>query len=799
MSKTRDNHYVPEWHQKGFYADGKTQLRYLGIVPKKIITLPNGKTKSIFTNRWRHPSQCFYQTDLYTTFFGKYINDDIERKLFGEIDETGSRAVRAFIGEDFVLQHKNFENFFTYLDAQKIRTPKGLDWIKHNYPDLHQLELMEEMQAIRAMHCTLWTEGVREIVSAKDSDVKFIVSDHPITIYNHACPPDTDLCTYPNDPDIALKASQTIYPLDKDHALILTNLEYALNPDGCDPLEQRTYAQKVRLSLTRTDAFIRTRSLNSDEVTKINYIIKRRARQFIAAGKDEWLYPEKDIQCCWDKLRDVLLPPPDQMYQFGGETFASYEDGSTYYQDAFGRTTRQHDFLTKTIDESTIKPNDICGCGSGNKYKKCCRNVPLDQRTTWKVRSIRERNLSLYRAIYQILGLEKGKTWDDVRLTISDEQIRDIYGVYSVLWPIETDIYELLPKPDGKFRGLYTGFIDPRTIGEFALGMSPYFDELLIHHPFVNPNNLKPKFGPVESPSSYKYQALKDIWFFLSLESFVKSGLISLIPDPCYFDNHLQHQMLDMSDHRRDNFNISARDQEIAFRLQQESLFHMINPLSDHMKAKEIRQLLPDLNDAEVQDAIKLLNQLAQYDPLALLKDPELENGSQFCMFNMSPNYEMALFIAQATGSVIITDSESRWNELQQAQHREQGFAVYPWQRLSKAIGNLSMCTTPNTIFDSSKKGEVTSLRRLLGELNTMVRADSEDVDKISELEQRLITAMDKVIDLYDSEEVSRVKIKALIPKGGFADRYIQRLLIKSNCQTYMNSVSMVMYVEHEN
>ena len=45
------------------------------------------------------------------------------------------------------------------------------------------------MQGIRMMHCTIWTEGVREIVSAEDADVKFIISDHPVTIYNHAVPP----------------------------------------------------------------------------------------------------------------------------------------------------------------------------------------------------------------------------------------------------------------------------------------------------------------------------------------------------------------------------------------------------------------------------------------------------------------------------------------------------------------------------------------------------------------------------------------------------------------------------------
>jgi hypothetical protein len=97
---------------------------------------------------------------------------------------------------------------------------------------------MFEMQGIRMMHCTIWTEGVREIVSAEDADVKFLVSDHPITIYNYGVPPSAKACAYPNDPAIAAKASQTIFPLDKTFCLILTNLEYARDPSS-SPLESR--------------------------------------------------------------------------------------------------------------------------------------------------------------------------------------------------------------------------------------------------------------------------------------------------------------------------------------------------------------------------------------------------------------------------------------------------------------------------------------------------------------------------------------------------------------------------------
>src|SRR5450759_856624 len=174
--------------------------------------------------------------------------------------------------------------------------------IRDRYPMLTQNELMFEMQGIRMMHCTIWTEGVRQIVSAEDADVKFIVSDHPATIYNHAVQPGAPICAYPHDPAIALRASQTIFPLNRDFCLILTNLEYAREP-STSPLLKRTFARNYRNSMVRTDAFIRKRKLTSQEVARVNYVLKVRARRYIAAGRKEWLYPEENISIPWCELR----------------------------------------------------------------------------------------------------------------------------------------------------------------------------------------------------------------------------------------------------------------------------------------------------------------------------------------------------------------------------------------------------------------------------------------------------------------------------------------------------------------
>jgi len=791
MSQTRNNHYVPQWHQGGFVDERDNELRYL---KRREIQLKDGSTEIVYGKKWFTSAQCFYELDLYSTFFGTIVNDDIEKKLFGSIDDNGADSVKAFLTDDQAQWHHNFRDFFTYLDAQKLRTPKGLDWVKTKYPELSQIQLMTEMQALRTIHCTLWAESVRELVSAEDSDVKFILSDHPVTIYNYACSPDSELCVYPNDPDITLKGSQTIFPLDKNRCLILTNLEYAQAPDGVNPLEQRTNATKIRHSMVKTINFINKRKLIADEVIKINHIIKSRAKNSIAAGKESWLYPENGLNCDWAELRNVLLPPTDELHQFGGEMYVGYEDGSTYYQDAFGRTAPQNEHLNKQNDESKLGRNDLCGCGSNRKYKHCCKDVPEELRTSWTELSIRERNLAFCRAIKGVLGLDAGKTWLDVRREINEEQISRIYGFYSALWPRETDIYSLLPKSDGKFRALYTGVLDVRVIGLHALPMASLFDEYLIESPVVNPNNVKPEFNPIESPSAYKCQALKDFLLMLDLEPYIGYGLINLIPDPSNFDHNLMKAMMDMATFRRGTVE-SKRDRKVLFKLQIEDYLNSIHMMPRGVKTRSLVSEFGMPEDVAAQ-SIDTLDANSEKSPLTMLQPIQPGDGGQLMLFSMVPNYEMALFTAQVTGSVIVTDSESRWAELQAAQNRKMDVISYPW---NDVYGQMSRIPMDYHMLESCIKTQYhfTAARTALKRADELVLADKHEPDQLERLTES-VTRLNSQLGQVDSDgttEFVNGDCRILAPEGGIYDSNVQRLLALSGCLSYEHKVRSVYYV----
>lgn len=477
---TRENHYVPQWYQRGFLGKGQRKLYVLNLNPISN-PLPNGLSFMELELEELGPKQAFKERDLYTTRFDQTLNDDIETFLFGRIDKLGAEAVRDWISGDQVRIHNSFQNFFTYLDAQKLRTPKGLDWILKHYDTLPQMDLMVQMQALRQMHNTMWSECVREIVSSAKSPVKFLVSDHPVTIYHSKLSPSEAVCVYPSDPSIDLVGSQTLFPLDANNCLILTHLEYVENQTYVDPLARRTNARFRGNSMARTDAFIRNRELCESEVHAINLVLKSRARKYIAASNPAWLFPEYDCKQSWEEIAAILIPKHD-LWRFGGETYIGYKDGTSAYRDKFGRTSKSHEYLTKQTLTHELEPEVLCGCGSGIIFCDCCAEVPPQSRPSWNIRSIRERNLTLINGINHILHLDDGRTtWLNGRRNLSNEQVTQIHSLNAALWPLDTHLMDLLPRPQTKrSRALYLGTMNARMLSKQVTGMLAYVDELVL-------------------------------------------------------------------------------------------------------------------------------------------------------------------------------------------------------------------------------------------------------------------------------------------------------------------------------
>ncbi len=808
---TRNNHYVPQWYQKGFLSK-ENKLFYLNLTPDEI-TLPSGKIfRHNDTKIWT-PAQCFYEYDLYTTFFGSFISDLVERDLFGEIDAIGAKAVKAFIDGNPSDQHDHFLDFFRYIDAQKTRTPKGLTWLKEKYAALDQLNLMAEMQAIQQLHCTIWLEGTREIVSAKNSRTKFIISDHPVTIYNYAFPPGSVECMYPRDPSIALKASQTIFALDRDHCLILTNYEFASDPKLSDPKNKRTNARNFGETLVRTNAFLRDRALDESQVCEINYVIKQGARRYIAAEEKEWLYPEKDRSIKWEDIKETLLPPANKVYEFGGEMFVGSKSGKVHYQDAFGRTSGNIDYLNKALPTKDIKPNDNCPCGQGRKYKNCCKSKDFSKRPAWNVYSIRERNLFLYEEICEILGFNDGKEWDDVRRELDDEKVKQIHLAFGSLWPTETDIISLLPKSDGKLRAIYSGVVDVRTIPQYVTTATLYFDEIIIHHPFINPKNMSAEYSPTERPSIYRQHTLKTIALLFMLHPFIAAGKVNLVPDPVIFNKHLRFEVTKTAKKRRIGLDINEQEMEKFGKILAEDQERMLYNLSPAQKRSQIIKTYPNASDEIVNGMIELMEKKRMEDPLSLLQDDLYENGGQIDISTMGPNYEMSLFLAKITGAVLITDSPTRWEEFTNGQQPHGASSQTHWQSLISTISKIDFpfVLDLHIISELWRNGKFGKMRSVWQNLYRVINSSSQlkIADSTKALEKELLDACEEAkkdlasMKAHPEMEIEKYQFEAsfspIIPTGGIADQNVLRFLLACGLDEYAKSVPLAIFLDIRN
>jgi hypothetical protein len=361
MKPTRENHYVPIWYQKGFLLPNQEQLAVLDKNAKEHIILPNGERiqKKTFKpiNR-RHPSAVFKLFDLYTTTILGRPNDEIEKGLFGRLDDIGANALKFFSSmkdtdgfnlpaslDEFGEPDQAWKTLLEYIDAQKIRTPKAQQFLTHllatkGIKQINQNDILFMIQQIRQYYITTFGEGLWEIVTAKNSATKFIFSDDPVTIYNCDHFSGAPQCLYPFDPHPYELGSRIIFPLDLDNCLIISNLEFAKNP-------QRKIAKKFRSNARSYDtAWIDLRDIKKDrhleerEVCWVNYIVKQRAPRYVAAACEEWLFPENKVKIpVWPKL-DIALQHTGFSFKLSRqETVIKHTDGSTQFITPLGKQT----------------------------------------------------------------------------------------------------------------------------------------------------------------------------------------------------------------------------------------------------------------------------------------------------------------------------------------------------------------------------------------------------------------------------------------------------------------------------
>lgn len=358
MSKDyRNHHYVPQWYQKKFMLPGEHELFQLDMNPESFVD-PRGVRHLTKTLKKQGSKKCFFERDLYTAKILGINVKDIEKYFFGKIDKKGQSAVEYFENFDYPLKDwgTSLEDLMRYMSIQKLRTPKGLSFLSEKIASRNKNAILSTMLDVRDIHAAIWTECVWLIADASQSNTKFIISDHPVTVYNRECGPRSPQCRGSNDPEIWLQGTHTIFALSLNKVLILTNLSWVRNPYQ-SAKQVRPNSFPFRNAIFKfTDVQVH-RHLSEQEVREINFIIKNRAARYIAAAKEEWLYPEKHVsKSNWSRYgHGYLLMPDPRSIHWGGTIMWGGGPGGSGAMDEYGRLPGDPNFESKIIQNIEYK------------------------------------------------------------------------------------------------------------------------------------------------------------------------------------------------------------------------------------------------------------------------------------------------------------------------------------------------------------------------------------------------------------------------------------------------------------
>jgi hypothetical protein len=349
----RHNHYVPRWYQERFLPAGRKQreLHYLHKEPR---TVRDGRGRPITLREVERRTlrNCFAERDLYTLTFRGVSSTDLERLFFGQIDRLGRKAVNFWTSYDHTqYAGEGLEPLLAYMSTQRLRTPKGLDWLARQLGSGNPMATLGAVVRFQQVFGAIWAECIWHVADATASPTKFIVSDHPVTLYNRDVSPMNKHSQGSGDPDVRLNGTHTIFPLSMERVLILTHRSWATNPYG-PPTKLRPNPELERDAIFNQMEVQVGRQLDEDEVRRINFIIKSRAYRFLGAAETDWLYPEQYLpkKLKWTRLSDrfLLFPDPRELHH-GGETIMGFTGGGSMSRDAYGRTRLDPDYGKDTL------------------------------------------------------------------------------------------------------------------------------------------------------------------------------------------------------------------------------------------------------------------------------------------------------------------------------------------------------------------------------------------------------------------------------------------------------------------
>ena len=234
----------------------------------------------------------------------------------------------------------------------------------------------------------------------------------------------------------------------------------------------------------------------------------------------------------------------------------------------------------------------------------------------------------------------------------------------------------------------------------------------------------------------------------------------------------------------------------------------MLMPL-DAMR-RDIRKRNPDRSEEEVEEVMRASVRMRENDPLAVLQEGSLEGGKgagQMNVFKLAPNFEIAMYLAQATGACIVTDSLFRWSEIRAATAQQRYKTATPGLASLVADIERSKFAFPQNVTDIvaatvNKTGaDYPDLFRDILKYLSRIEDHGAKPNREAQLLGRFArTHSSAQRDLQKSGILAKHgRISCVMPLGGIQDNTVNRLLLMSSSERHLLRVPAAYFIEPAN
>jgi hypothetical protein len=220
---------------------------------------------------------------------------------------------------------------------------------------------------------------------------------------------------------------------------------------------------------------------------------------------------------------------------------------------------------------------------------------------------------------------------------------------------------------------------------------------------------------------------------------------------------------------------------------------------------RQVLQGSPELDEKAVEAVLDGFDMLRERDPLAVLQEGSLEggkDGGQLTPFKMAPNFEITMYLAQATGSCIVTDSVFRWRELLAAAGRGiQGASPLIQLRAGMERAEFVFPHDVQEIGVLAEHGVFQGYPNIMREVfkylsGFSARGPKPNVEASLSAEFKRVQASTAPAAKKSGLQLSEARLSCLWPAGGIQDNTVNRLLLMSSSEYRLASAPMALFVK---